>query len=282
MLVSIIIPTKNEEKNLEKCLKSIKKQSFLISQIEIVVVDNNSSDKTREIALNYTQKVFKKGPERSAQRNFGVNNAEGKYILYLDADMSVSFDLVFECFQKMESDYDLVALYVPEIILGKGFWIKVRNFERSFYDETVVDGLRFIRKEKFLEAGGFDEKLYACEDWDLDKRIKKIGKFSKVQNPIYHNEDDFSLNKYLKKKAYYSKNFHDYIKKWGKDDEDVRKQFGFWYRYFGVFLENGKWKKILLHPILTSGMYFLRFLVGIKYLRSKALASKISVLPEQK
>lgn len=282
MLVSIIVPTKNEEKNLEKCLKSIKKQSFLISQIEIVVVDNNSFDKTREIALNYTQKVFKKGPERSAQRNFGVNNAEGKYILYLDADMSVSFDLVFECFQKMESDYDLVALYVPEIILGKGFWIKVRNFERSFYDETVVDGLRFIRKEKFLEVGGFDEKLYACEDWDLDKRIKKIGKVSKVQNPIYHNEDDFSLKKYLKKKAYYSKNFHNYIKKWGKDDEDVRKQFGFWYRYFGVFLENGKWKKILLHPILTSGMYFLRFLVGIKYLRSKALASKISVLPEQR
>ena len=53
------------------------------------------------------------------------------------------------------------------------------------------------------------------------------------------------------------------------DDKDIKKQFGLTYRYFGVFLENGKWKKLLSHPILTVGMYFLRFLVGVSFLINK-------------
>ena len=57
---------------------------------------------------------------------------------------------------------------------------------------------------------------------------------------------------------------------WGKNDPDIKKQLGLLYRYFGVFIEQGKWKKLLRHPILTFGMYFLRFLVGVKYImRSK-------------
>jgi len=58
--------------------------------MEIIVVDNNSQDKTKEIAYRYTDKVYNFGPERSAQRNFGVKQAAGKYILYLDADMVLS------------------------------------------------------------------------------------------------------------------------------------------------------------------------------------------------
>ena len=58
------------------------------------------------------------------------------------------------------------------------------------------------------------------------------------QNVIYHNESEFLLNRYIKKKAYYAKSFEHYIKKWSKKDRDLKKQLGFWYRYFGVFLEN--------------------------------------------
>ena len=57
-----------------------------------------------------------------------------------------------------------------------------------------------------------------------------------------------------------------YIEKWGKDDQDVKKQFGIYYRFFGVFLENGKWKRLVAHPILAAGMYFLRFWVGVNFL----------------
>ena len=266
MLVSVIITTKNEEGNIGNCLESVLAQSYSAENIETIVVDNSSTDKTKEIALKYIQKVFTYGPERSAQKNFGIRESKGEYFLHFDADMVLSENVVKECVEKVSSDENIIALFIPEIVMGKDFFSKVRRFERSFYDGTVIDAVRFIRKDKFFEVGGFDEKLYACEDWDLEKRLKKLGKFDIVKSPLYHNEKGFSLKKYLAKKGYYSKNLDVYIEKWGKDDPDVKKQFGFYYRFLGVFVENGKWKKFLRHPILTAGMHFLRFLVGKKYL----------------
>lgn len=273
MLISVIINTKNEERNIGKCLESVLAQSYPKDSLEIIVVDNNSSDKTKNIVREFQSglallnlKMFNGGSERSAQKNFGVRESKGEWFLHLDADMTLSGNVIKECVEKISKGKDIIALYIPEIISGEKFFSKVRRFERSFYDGTLIDAVRFIRKDKFLQSGGFDEKMYACEDWDLDKRLKKLGKFDIIQSPLFHNEEEFSLKKYLAKKGYYSKNVDVYISKWGKDDPDVKKQFGLYYRYFGVFVEYGKWKKLLRHPILSLGVYFLRFLVGVKYL----------------
>lgn len=266
MQVSVIISTKNEEKNLEKCLKSVKEQSFPAENVEIIVVDNNSIDKTKEIALKYTEKFFSAGPERSAQKNFGVRKAEGDFFLYLDADMILTENVIQECVENVEKNRNVIGLFIPEIVSGEKYFSKVRRFERSFYDGTVIDAVRFIKKEKFLEAGGFDEKLYAAEDWDLDKKLKKFGRFGITKSSLYHNESEFNLAKYLEKKKYYSKNIDTYILKWGKGDPDIKKQFGFYYRFIGVFVEKGKWKGLVQHPILAIGVFFLRLLVGIKFL----------------
>jgi glycosyltransferase involved in cell wall biosynthesis len=269
MLISVIIATKNEEKNLEKCLKSVISQSFPAENIEIIVVDNNSQDKTREIAEKYTHNVFDKGPERSAQKNFGIRESMGEYFLHLHADMALSENILAECVKKIEDNANIIALYIPEIVTGKKFFSRVRRFERSFYNGTVIDAVRFIQKEKFLLSGGFDEKLYAAEDWDLNKRLKPLGKFDIIKSPLYHNESESNLARYLKKKSYYSQNLDAYISKWRKDDPDIQKQLGFSYRFFGVFIENGRWMKLFRHPLLAGGMYFLRFLVGIKFLTRK-------------
>ena len=346
-LVSVIITTKNEEKNIGNCLESILRNigsKFLNSYaskslnfyapkslklyIEIIVVDNNSSDQTKEIARKYTKKVYNFGPERSAQRNFGAKKAKGKYLLFLDADMILSLTVIEEIIKKFEvlnskfetnskfpaiggagkiknnilqtsnlkhqtSSINLVALYIPEIVLGNSFWSKVRRFERSFYDGTVIDCVRAVRKDIFEKVGGFDTSLTGPEDWDFDKKVREQGKvavltsydFEEInkklnnrtieqlsnltnQPVIYHNEAEFNLKKYLTKKLYYAKSFEKYIQKWGKDDPDIKKQFGFWYRYFGVFLENGKWKRFLNYPILALGMYFLRGVLGLFYIFS--------------
>ena len=266
MLISVIITTKNEEKRLEDCLKSVLGQTFPAKNLEIIVVDNDSADRTKEIARRYTEKVFDRGPERSAQRNFGAQKATGNYIFYLDADMTLSKNVISECAEKMENDQNIAGLYIPEIITGKKFWNQVRNFERGLYNGTVVDAVRFVRGDKFLEVGGFDDRLTGPEDWDFDKKIRGVGKVDIIKNPLFHDETGFNLRKYLEKKIYYARDFEKYVVKWGKKDPDVRKQFGFYYRYIGVFVENGKWKKLLRHPILASGMYFLRFLVGVKYI----------------
>jgi len=289
-LVSVVITTKNEEKNIANCLKSICEQTYLschceersdeaISKplIEIIVVDNNSTDRTKEIVdrmslrgaerrSNLNIYFFTHGPERSAQRNFGVKKAKGQYILYLDADMILSKNVAKDCVQKIQNNHDVVALYISEIVMGESFWCKVRRFERSFYDGTVIDCVRFISKKVFDAVEGFDENMSGPEDWDFDKKIRKIGKTDIIKTPIYHNEQNFNLIQYLSKKNYYIKSFDTYVKKWGKDDADIQKQLGIFYRYFGVFTENGKWKKLVFHPILSLGMFFLKILIGVSYI----------------
>jgi len=290
-LVSVVVTTLNEEKNIENCLLSIKEQTY--QNVEAIVIDNNSSDRTKELSLKYTKKVYEKGPERSAQRNYGmIEKSNGEYVMFVDADMILAPYLIDSCAHHMKNSSDL-ALHITEIILGTSFFSKVRRFERSFYDGTVIDGARFFNKEKFKEIGGFDENISGPEDWDIDKKVKKIGKigllpkgkkppswemsnfvFQRGVDPneysavIYHNESEFDLKQYLRKKGYYAKSLSRYANKWDYD-KDIRKQLGLYYRFIGVFIEQGKWKRLVFHPLLTIGMYFLRILVGLKFLMSK-------------
>ncbi|MFA6296270.1 MAG: glycosyltransferase [Patescibacteria group bacterium] len=268
-LVSIIIATKNEEKNIKNCLRSIKKQTLSKNKIEIIVVDNNSIDKTKKIAKQFTNIVLNYGPERSAQRNFGVLHAKANWILYLDADMILSNHVLDECLTMVRRNKKLIGLYIPEIIIGKSFLSKIRQFERSFYNATAIDAVRFIKKDIFLSVKGFDESLNSAEDWDLDKRLKEHGTVGIIDNPLFHNEKELSLSRYLSKKVYYTKSFEKYISKWGSSDKDIRKQLGFYYRFLGVHFENSKWKKVISHPILSLGVYYLHFRKGLIYLSQK-------------
>ena len=263
-VVSVIVTTKNEEKKIGACLESILQQSM--PPLEMIVVDKFSEDKTTKIAKEFGAKVFQLGPERSAQRNYGVEKAQGKYILYLDADMRLSPKVIEECVCRCEADAEVSGVYIPEIIVGKGFWIKVRRFERSFYDGTVIDAVRFVPKAAFHKVGGFDLLFTGPEDWDFDKKIRGLGKTIVAEANVEHDEGIFNLENYLSKKSYYSKGFETYSEKWGKVDPDIRRQLGTWYRFFGVFTEQGKFIKLLGHPILTLGMYYLRFRVGLLYL----------------
>lgn len=265
--VSVIVTTKNEEKNIDNCLGSVQRQTYPQDLIEIIVVDNASTDRTKELARRYTESVFDKGPERSAQRNFGVRQAHGEYILYLDCDMILHNDVVKDCVDRIKENPDILGLYISEKVLGEGYFCRVRNFERSFYDATVIDCIRFLRKETFICLEGFDVTLSGPEDWDFDKRLRAKGRVDLTRTPIFHNESDFNLKKYITKKGYYAQTFEAYAQKWGHDDPDVRKQLGLGYRFFGVFWENGKWRRLISRPDLALGMYFLRFLVGLQYLR---------------
>ncbi|MBF0442289.1 MAG: glycosyltransferase [Oligoflexales bacterium] len=263
-MVSVVITTKNEQRNMENCLKSIMEQTF--KDFEIIVVDNGSQDRTREIALMFTDKVYERGPERSEQRNFGISKGSGRYVIYLDADMILSPQVIEECVWTAENNQDISGIYIPETVIGDGFWISVRRFERSFYDGTVIDAVRFVPRKLFDEVGGFDTSMCSGEDWDFNKKIKMKGKVAVISACLYHNEWNFNLKRYLDKKSYYGAELCHYVEKWGRDDPDVKKQLGFFYRYLGVFVENGKFLKLLSHPILALGMYYLRFRVGLGYI----------------
>lgn len=288
-LVSVVVTTRNESKNIGRCLESIASQTW--TNIETIVIDNASVDDTKEIARGFTTLVFDKGPERSAQRNYGLLEvATGEFGMFIDADMILTPRTVETCVRTIIATGS-VALHVDEIVMGRGTLAAIRRFERSFYSGTVIDGVRFFRLTDFRRIGGFDETLPpGPEDWDLDKRFKEVGTLDLVttgvpvekwdfddfvasrgtpRNPcfagLFHNEDEQSLQRYLAKKSYYSPSMQTYTKKWG-DDPDIRRQLGFKYRFFAVFVEQGKWRKLIRHPVKSIGMYQLRFLVGAQYL----------------
>ena len=263
--LTVVVTTKNEAANIGSCLAA-----FDGYPVEKIVVDNDSTDETRTLALSAGAKVMIKGPERSAQRNLGWQTASAPWVTVLDADMILPRETVEEMLSIARAPVAAeapVAYWVPEVRTGRGWRVKCRNFERSFYDGTAIDALRLFRRDVLEQTHGYDEELIAGpEDWELDLRVLALGKRCAVmRHHLLHNERQLTFARMLAKKAYYSKSMAAYRAKW-PDHPAVRRQFSLFYRYFGVFVENGKWKRLLRHPLLTLGMYFERVAVGFVYL----------------
>ena len=265
MRLTVVITTKNEAANIAASIHSFD-SAVARGEAEVIVVDNASSDDTKKIALELGAAVYDKGPERSAQRNLGWRMARGEWVIVLDADMIIPPETVEEILSVEGAD----AYWIPEVRTGSGFRVKARNFERSFYDGTCIDALRLFRKGLLEATGGYDENLIAGpEDWELDIRVLAAGaKCAVLKNHLIHNEKRLTFKKMLEKKAYYTKSFAAYKEKW-RGHPAVRRQFSPWYRFVGVFVEKGKWKKVFRHPILFAGVMFERFAVGIVYLLNR-------------
>src|SRR5882672_4445449 len=200
-LVSIIVPTYKSAKTLTACLQSIKDQTY--PAIEVIVVDNNSTDNTAEIARAFTKHVYIRGPERSAQRNYGVQVSKGKYVVIIDSDMELGPKVIEACVATTESSQQIGGVVIPEESFGEGFWAQCKRLERSFYvGVDWMEAARFYRKDLYQKLGGYNEKLVSGEDWDLSQRIGKISTIGRVSEFIMHNEGRLRLGTTLKKKYY--------------------------------------------------------------------------------
>ncbi|MFA5993693.1 MAG: glycosyltransferase [Parcubacteria group bacterium] len=259
-LVSVIVPTKNSEKFLEKCLASVKAQSY--GNLEIIVVDNNSTDRTKEIAQEFSKKftqlnvkLFNRGPERSAQRNFGVENAEGELVAIIDSDMELSEKVIASCVARVQSSTDVVGIIIPEESVGEGFWAECKKLERSFYvGVDWMEAARFFKKVVYEKVGGYNEEMVSGEDWDLSQRINALGKMDRISDFIRHNEGTISLWKTIQKKFYYAGKFSTY-KDTNSNREKIAKQTGIINRYRLFFSQP---KKLFKDPIIGLGMLFMK------------------------
>jgi|SRR3972149_8632602 len=254
--VSVIVPTRNSAKFLETCLKSIRNQTY--KNIELIVVDNNSSDKTKKIAKKYADKVFNFGPERSAQVNFGVENSDGQYVYKVDSDFVLDKQVVGECVNKSRKGYDAIVVHnSPDVEVS---WIaRVRKFEVDMYKYDIThSSARFLRKEVFQKIGGFNEKITAGEDYDFQNKLNRKGyKTGFIAAEAIHLGEPMSFWKHMKKYYDYGKNFIIYQ---AENKKESKKQLGF---FRSVYLKN--WKKFIKNPaigILFIFYNFFKFLFG--------------------
>lgn len=202
-LVSVIIPAYNEEKNIKRLLMSLKNQSY--KNLEIIVVDDGSSDATIEVSKRFTPKIYKeKHAERSVQRNYGAKVSRGEYLVFLDADMELTPKVIEDCVVTVNKS-NLKALTIPESTIGDGFIPKIRRFEREMYErDPTIELARFFERKVFFEFGGYDLRLTGPEDYDLPYRISKKYKIGRSKEYILHHEERLTLDKLLKKKFYYA------------------------------------------------------------------------------
>lgn len=230
-MVSIIIPTTPQEKEkLNICIKSL--ENSMYKNIEIIIVN--------------------KGLERSAQRNIGIKQAKGEYLLFLDSDMSIHPALIWECVERTQKN--TINFYIPEIITTKGIFGAIRRWERKFYTGTAVDVIRFVKREN---CPLFDETMSGPEDSDWERRVAGAREITAF--PVYHN-DGINFKTYCKKKIYYTQSMKRYSEKNPND-----KILNLKYRCWTIFIENGKWKRLIKNPFMTLGVIFILLTRGIIY-----------------
>jgi glycosyltransferase involved in cell wall biosynthesis len=194
MKLSFVIPAFNEEKILGKCLESIRLELSTGSyDTEIIVVNNNSTDKTKEVALSFPRVKVVDEMQKGIvfARKVGFMASSGEIVANIDADTMLTKGWVATVMKEFDSDTHLVALSGPYIYYDLSPF--VRGCVKVFYffgyvfyfinhflfnKGAMLQGGNFIVKRKALiDAGGFDTSIeFYGEDTDIARRISRYGK----------------------------------------------------------------------------------------------------------
>jgi len=272
-LVSLIVPSKNNQITIKRCIKSCVNQTY--PNLEVILIDNFSDDETPQIAEALGAKVVSFGPERNLQRPKGAEVAQGEWLIFIDSDMYLSPFLVEDCMKQVEQDADLKAFFLPEISIGNAFWTRCKTLERAFYlYYSPLNLVRMIEKDTYDQSGGWDRKLISGEDIDLHEKIQNLGvKIGRSREILEHDEGEIDITTYLKKKWYYGRHLKKYI-----HHASGRKSKGKWSRKI-FFMRSCFYTdplKVFRHPILYVGMFFLLAMTQTAYLIGMVFPGKNS------
>jgi len=213
--VSVIIPCFNEEEFIAKCLDSLLSQDFPKEDMEILVIDGNSKDRTQEIVREYIKKyplikIFE-NPKKYTPfaLNIGIKNAKGEIIVRTDAHATYENDYISKCIKYLER-YKADNIGGIQKVVSKEDTLVSKAIAASFSNlfgtgdsyyrtgskepkevDTVFCGC--YRKEVFNKIGFFNEKLFRSQDMELNMRLKKAGgKIMLIPDIIvrYHPKSD--------------------------------------------------------------------------------------------
>ena len=197
-IVSVIIPTYNRAHLIGKAINSVLSQTY--QDFEIIVVDDGSTDNTREIIRSFKEKrvkyikKYKKNRGISVARNIGIKVARGKYIALLDSDdewLPEKLNKQIKVLQSESPEVGVVCSWSYNID-EKGNYISKRCLPKKdgyIYEDLLSTNpisvpTMLIRKECFNRVGLFDDLLNAQEDWDMWIRIAKYYRFALIKIPL--------------------------------------------------------------------------------------------------
>jgi len=192
--ISVVIPAYNEEKYLPACLASLKQQTF--KDFEVIVVDNNSTDKTVSEAALFQKRlnlriILERKKGRGLARNTGFKSAQGEVIFSTDADTILPANWI-EVMSYHLQDKKTIAVSGP-CRINDCSWLKNTIFNllqptvmilyRLVFGHFWLTGSNFaIKKSVYVRSGGFNPQLNALEDIELGFKICRIGKIKFISS----------------------------------------------------------------------------------------------------
>lgn len=211
-LASIIIPVFNEEKVIKDCLDSLQNQSY--KNLEIILVDDGSTDHTLHIASQFKVQVFKQkhqGP--GVARNLGVSMSRGQIVVFVDADMVFDKDFIRDLTRPIIDGNTIGTFSKNELVKNQNnvwsiCWNINRNLpanlmiSKNYPDEAPV--FRAILKDKFMSVGGFDTGGQYTDDWSLSRKLGV--KSHAVRGATYYHINPSSLPEVWKQARWIGKN----------------------------------------------------------------------------
>jgi glycosyltransferase involved in cell wall biosynthesis len=215
--VSVIIPARNEEEHIGECLDSLMEQTR--KPFEIIVITNNSTDRTREIVDGYKNKgvkqiVFNGRSSAAIARNRGAKIAKGDILYFLDADITCSQTLIKEIYEVF-SDTAVMHAMTPQVKAHVSTFIQRCYKAKSSYihqrqvkEKNDIRGVNIIRKELFEKIGHYPEDIFYFEDrvwWDKVKEYKQ----GIIKSTVYHN-DPADLREFIRQSKYIGKGVSTY------------------------------------------------------------------------
>ncbi|THB80834.1 MAG: glycosyltransferase [Desulfobacteraceae bacterium] len=188
--VSIIIPALNEEKHIGTCLGSLVHLNNSKDSYEVILVDNGSTDNTRDIARTFEKKLninvmMIKDVNVSTLRNIGVEHSKGDIFAFLDADCAVAENWL-NCALPYFNDPKVGAAGCSHEVPKEYGWVaktwdlNIAKKRKKRNTATLPSGNMFVSRERFMAVNGFDDELVTNEDFDLCFRLIKSG--SKLQS----------------------------------------------------------------------------------------------------
>lgn len=195
-MITIIIPVLNEEATIAKCLMNIIE---IPGEKELIVVDGGSQDRTVEIASRYAR-VITSSKGRAQQMNSGANETTGDVLWFIHSDSRLHQNSLFEINKSIEENYigGCLELYFYDLdtrfmrFLARSSNLRAKYLKLIFGDQGI-----FMRRDIFDKLGGFKD-MELMEDWELSRRIHRLGKMKMINEKIGTSARRFQRDGQLK------------------------------------------------------------------------------------
>ena len=217
--ISVIIPTRNETGKIEQCLKAVFSQS--LKPYEVIIVDGHSTDETTQRAKNFPVKIlYEDFGGRAGACQIGIENAQGDYVAFTDADCIPSRNWLEQLLNEFGSQIVGVGGGVKSIgdtlweksfnlafnsFLGSARSLQGRFFVNNRFVNSISGSNSMYLKEDILAVGGFNTNLKGAEDLELNRRLLSKGKLLYTPKAVVIHSHSWTFKEFAKKMYRYGK-----------------------------------------------------------------------------